>query len=108
MSRLTTIEIRCRFEGTLLGTIGVNEFLWTQKNQGKDINNLQSHGIGDARCDTCVINHGHYKRMKHDFLRAGGTEEQFEVHMKKNIYKNTAIKDAILNLQEGKNPDAKR
>ena len=46
--------------------------------------------------------------MEKSFKRSGGTHEQFIAHMKKNEYKNTNLKKAIKNLQEGKEPDAPR
>lgn len=103
-----TFEIRCRFDGTLLGTIEANENEWQKKNHGKKFDDPNSHGIEDSRCNNCVAAYGNFKDIKHSFLGAGGTEEQFVTHMKKNDYKNTNLEKAIKNLQEGKKPDAPR
>ena len=73
-----------------------------------NMDDLNEHGIEDSRCNSCHANFGDYKDMKHSFLNAGGTAEQFEKHMKKNDYKNTKLKEAIANLEEKKDPDAPR
>ena len=100
-------QIKCRFEGAILGTIekGPN---WDIQNPGKDFQNPDTHDLADTRCNSCNVMHGRFKDMEKSFKRSGGTHEQFIAHMKKNEYKNTNLKKAIKNLQEGKEPDAPR
>src|SRR3990167_2761731 len=101
MPRTKTTEIKCRFDGTILGKLEYNEELWKREHGNED----PLKQFEDSRCDSCVIAFGNFKQMKHTFLKYG-TEEQFETHMKKNDYKNTKLEDALLNLQEHKHPDA--
>lgn len=100
------VEIRCRFDDTLLGTLDVKRKEWEKRHKAVDISKPESHGIEDARCDSCNINFGNYKQMQTDFLGANGTQKQFEKHMEKNNFKNTKLKDAIKNLYKGKDPEA--
>ena len=102
------VEIRCRFDNTMLGTLDVDKSKWEKRHKAVDISDPASHGIIDTRCDSCGLNFGNYKKMKKDFIGAGGTEQQFEKHMKKNDYKNTNLGDALLNLYEHKDPDLPR
>lgn len=104
---MKTILIQCRFEGHILGKIEIEEKIWEKRHPGV-ILTLENMGIEDSRCDSCNTDFGVYKQMQRDFTSAGGSIEQFSEHMKKNDYKNTKLKNAILNLQERKNPEAKR
>jgi len=103
MPRIKTIEIKCRFDGTVLGKLELNEELWKRKHGDED----PLKQFEDSRCNSCVAAFGNFKKMKHKFLKQG-TEEQFIAHMKINDYKNTRLQDALLNLQERKHPDAPR
>ena len=100
------IELKCRFEGTVLGTVEVETDKMKQK-YGK-IPMPEEMGFIDLRCDSCTIMYGKYSEMERLFTTAGGTMKQFEKHMKNNNYKNTKIDDAIKNIKEGKDPDAPR
>ena len=102
------VEIKCRFDNTVLGHIDIKKGKWEKMHKGVDISKPSSHGIEDVRCDTCDVSFGNYKKMKDDFTGAGGTEEQFQKHMEKNDYKNTKLKEAIKNLYEGEDPDTQR
>ena len=102
------VEIKCRFDDTVLGYIDITKSKWEKRHAGIDISKPESHGIEDSRCDACLFSFGNLKQMRREFIGAGGTLEKFDKHMKKNDYKNTRLKEAIKNLQEGKDPDAPR
>jgi hypothetical protein len=78
-------EIKCRFDGTKLGELKLPRELW----EGKPLTN-EILGVGDSRCDACIVEHGKYKDLDKEAKEKGLSHEEFKDVMSKcNFSKKT-------------------